>query len=46
MSKVNGVKSVLDKLKYITIRKGRDIHIIPESGKYDGTLVWLHGLAE
>ena len=44
MKGVNGVKKVVEKLKFKTIYKNRDIHIIPEDGKYDGCLVWLHGL--
>ena len=45
----NGVKkasSIIDKLKFRTIYKDKDIHLIPESGKPDGTLIWLHGLGD
>ena len=46
MKGVNGVIKAAEKLKFKTIYKNRDIHIIPEDGKYDGCLVWLHGLSE
>ena len=45
----NGVKkasSIIDKLKYKTIYKNKDIHIIPDTDKYDGCLIWLHGLLD
>ena len=37
-------KTILDKLKLKTIYKNRDIHIMPEDGKYDSCLIWLHDL--
>ena len=43
----NGVKkasSIIDKLKFRTIYKNKDIHLIPETDKYDGVLIWLHGI--
>ena len=38
----NGVKkasSIIDKLKFRTIYKDKDIHLIPETDKYDGCLI-------
>ena len=46
MKGVNGVKKAVEKLKFKTIYKNRDIHIIPEDGKYDGCLVWMHGIGD
>ena len=46
MKGVNGVKKVVEKLKFKTIYKNRDIHIIPEDGKYDGCYIWLHNLGD
>ena len=45
----NGVKkasSIIDKLKFKTIYKNKDIHLIPDTDKYDGCLIWLHGLLD
>ena len=45
----NGAKrasSIIDKLKFKTIYKNKDIHLIPETDKYDGCLIWLHVLLD
>ena len=45
----NGAKrasSIIDKLKFKTIYKNKDIHLIPDTDKYDGCLIWLHGLLD
>ena len=38
MSKLIKFRTIIDKLKNITI--------IPESGKYDSVLIWLHGVGD
>ncbi len=45
----NGAKrasSIIDKLKFKTIYKNKDIHLIPDTDKYDGCLIWLHSIYE